>query len=154
MPVGSWYFDELSRTALVVLKPLAGKTPSGHYSFTQCTVTNGCLPQPQKTAPVIFGPKQYWFVLYSSVLLFGNHSFVSIDDGRSNVTTWIAMGKLPPEAGDDVIIPAGRTVVLDQTTPVLGVLWIHGNLILDDSIPGSHYVLKVSLCGPLQLVGV
>jgi hypothetical protein len=57
------------------------------------------------------------------------------------------MGKVPPEAGDDVIIPAGRTVVLDQTTPVLGKLWIHGNLVFDDTVPGTHYILKVACCG-------
>jgi hypothetical protein len=50
---------------MMVLKPLAGRTPSGTYSFTACTVENGCLPQPQKTGPVIFGPKQYWHVPFS-----------------------------------------------------------------------------------------
>lgn len=53
------------------------------------------------------------------------------------------MGMRPPEAGQNVTIPTGRIVVLDQTTPVLNVLWINGTLIFDDSVPNTHHVLKV-----------
>ncbi len=49
----------------------------------------------------------------------------------SRPSTWD--GKPPPVEGDSVFIPAGTTVLLDVSTPLLGAVVCEGNLIFDDS---------------------
>ena len=64
LPAGTWYFDELSRTAAFVLKRVSGASPSGSLLAVPCLVDNGCLPTPTQTAPVVFGYKMYWYVFF------------------------------------------------------------------------------------------
>ena len=61
-PAGSWYFDEVTRTATVVLNtnsPTKG-SPKGTYIFIECTISNKCLPYPIQTVPQ--GPRYLWYV--------------------------------------------------------------------------------------------
>lgn len=48
----------------------------------------------------------------------------------SDPATWGAAGM--PKAGDTVTMPAGKTVVLDRSTPPLAGLEIHGTLVFDE----------------------
>lgn len=50
----------------------------------------------------------------------------------SDPNTWALMGIDPPQAGDHVVIDYPYTVMLDQSTPPLGSLWIGGVLIFKD----------------------
>ena len=52
-------------------------------------------------------------------------------DVWSSVYTW--GGSPPPVAGDSVVIPAGKTVILDTDTPVLGLIVVEGTLKFDES---------------------
>ena len=123
---GSWYFDELSRTATVVLNTLTtdGTTPRGSYEFVLCTVANGCLPSPQQTLP--------------SVGVGGDTPL-----RWSSAATWQSLGLPFPATGLDVVVPAGVTVLLDVETPILRVVTVHGALVFDADAVGA-VVLKAS----------
>lgn len=140
---GAWYFDELSRTATIVLRPLNGVSPTLQYSFTLCTVANGCLPSPRLTAPVTFGAIHYWYVNH----LLSNLCIVNyverLTDCRSDTNTWLAMNQVPPTPGADVTIMENFIVVMDTISPVLGVVRILGSLIFSEDHPEITVTLKV-----------
>lgn len=49
----------------------------------------------------------------------------------SDPATW---GGSKPVAGAAVVVPAGKTIVLDESTPALGLLTIDGNLVFKDAV--------------------
>jgi hypothetical protein len=50
----------------------------------------------------------------------------------SDPATWA--GNAPPQAGDNVLIPDGQTIILDAATAALGYLRIEGTLIADPAV--------------------
>ncbi len=64
-PSGSWYFDEITRTATVVLRPVVSGSlslsPRGNYTYVECLVSNKCLPYPVTTIPDT--PRYLWCVV-------------------------------------------------------------------------------------------
>ena len=59
-----------------------------------------------------------------------NEGSFSYIDKWSDANTW--GGEAPPRAGDSVYIPAGQTVLLDVSTPLLNSVIVEGTLIFED----------------------
>ncbi|GAQ89759.1 hypothetical protein KFL_005590010 [Klebsormidium nitens] len=56
----------------------------------------------------------------------------------SRNSTW--GGTAPPVAGDSVLLPAGQTVLLDVSPPLLNLLIVEGSLLFDDSSPDEVHL--------------
>lgn len=67
-----------------------------------------------------------FFIQLLLIILFTNSYLIAQIQLWSNPTTW---GGAKPIAGQSVMIPAGDTILLDENTPALGGLNIHGVLV-------------------------
>eukprot|EP00698_Gefionella_okellyi_P011072 TRINITY_DN2904_c0_g2_i1.p1 TRINITY_DN2904_c0_g2~~TRINITY_DN2904_c0_g2_i1.p1 ORF type:complete len:3969 (+),score=910.30 TRINITY_DN2904_c0_g2_i1:483-12389(+) len=160
---GSFVFDSALTSTVTAVNPNRGSTAGG----TAITIQGTAFGAIQGSGFVTINGVQAVVTSWSDTQILATTGFsgttaearVQVTVGSNGVaatsatyfyvdlwsrrTTW-GNGPLPIE-GDSIVIPEGRHVLLDVSTPVLNLVVIYGNLIFDevDLTFDAHYVMII-----------